>query len=583
MCGIAGIIGGSAGREARMAAICAMNAALAHRGPDGEGAYASPDGYASLGHRRLAVIDRSPAGQEPLSNEDGTLWLTFNGEIYNYRELRAGLLARGHRFKSATDAETVLHLYEEQGVSCLDSLDGMFAFALWDEKERKLFMARDRFGEKPLSYAEKDGRLVFASETAAVFAGLGYVPAPDTESFAYFFSYNHVRSPRTGFTGVYDLPPAHYGIFHNGRLSIRRYWQLDFSRKVRIPYADAVTEVRRLLEKSVRGRMHADVPLGVFLSGGVDSSAIAAIAARHVPRLTTFSAGFAEAGIADELPQARETARRIGSDHREYSFSADISELLPRLVRLYGKPYADSSALAVYCLAERARTEVAAAMGGDGGDEAFGGYRRYAYWNAFRYFKKDAYERIASYPYFPSALPPEPLRSLDGVFSHGITTFLPDDLLVKTDRAAMAHGLEMRSPFLGRELMEFAASLPASWKVRFFGTKLILKDALRGTVPDGVLAGPKRGFEVPVDAWFRGKWHAWAREILLDARTARRGYFDREKIAALLEGHRTGSRRNGQRIWLLLCFELWNREFADRASMITASPAKSIKNGVMAK
>lgn len=583
MCGIAGIVGGSLGREDRRTAVSRMSAASAHRGPDGEGIYVSPDGYAALGHRRLAVIDRSPDGEEPISNEDGTLWLTFNGEIYNYRTLRAGLLARGHRFKSATDAETVLHLYEERGISCLESLEGMFAFALWDEKEKRLFIARDRFGEKPLSYMEKDGRLVFASELAAVFDGSGCVPACDTESLAYFFSYNHVRSPRTGFTGVYDLPPAHYGVFHNGRLRIERYWQMDFSRKTSLPYAAAAEGIRNLLEKSVHERMHADVPLGVFLSGGVDSSAVAAFAASHMRRIKTFSAGFAGAPAADELPQARETARIIGSDHHEYSFDPDIAALLPRLVRLYGRPYADSSALALYCLAEEARKEVTAVLGGDGGDEAFGGYRRYAYWNFLRYFKKDAYERIASYPYFPSVLPPERFRSLDDVFSYGISTFLPDDLLVKTDRATMAHGLEMRSPFLGRELMEFSASLPAAWKVRLLGTKLILKDALNGIVPPAVLGARKRGFEIPVDAWFRGKWHAWAREILLDARTARRGYFEREKIAALLDGHLSGTRRHGQRIWLLLCFELWNREFIDRANMTPRSPVKNMRNGVITK
>ncbi len=564
MCGIAGIIAGRGSAPVAGHEILRMNAALAHRGPDGAGAYVSADGRAGLGHRRLAVIDVSPDGREPLTNEDGSLVLTFNGEIYNYRELRGALLALGHRFKSRTDAETVLHAYEEYGISCLEKLEGMFAFALWDEKKKLLFAARDRFGEKPFSYCSTAGRFVFASELKALFAGLGHVPVRDEDPLPYFFSYNHTPSPKTGFAGVSDLPPAHYGILKDGVFSISRYWDLDYSRKAPCSYGEAQEEIRRLLESAVRARTHADVPFGVFLSGGADSSAVAAYAARSSGRIRTFSAGFADAGVFDERPAARRTAAFLGSEHAEYSFSPFLPDLLPRLVRLYERPYADSSAVAAYCLAEAARKDVTVALGGDGGDEIFGGYRRFAYWNVLRRFKKGAYEAIASYPYFPSAAPYEPLGSLDGVFSHAVRTFLPGDLLLKTDRATMAHGLELRSPFLDRRLAEFAAGLPAAWKVRFFRTKAVLRDALRGVVPEEALKAKKRGFEVPVDAWFRGKWRGFAREILLDPRTARRGYFGYGKTARLLDDHAAGYARHGQRIWLMLCFELWNREFFDR-------------------
>lgn len=562
MCGIAGIAASHKAGVHRHE-IGRMNDRLVHRGPDGEGVYISPDGRAGLGHRRLIVVDTTPAGAEPMCNENGTIWLTFNGEIYNYRALRAELIAVGHHFKSATDAETIVHAYEEYGVACLDRLEGMFAFAIWDENKKELFIARDRFGEKPLSYCLDGGRIVFASELQAVFAGLGRVPVCDETALPYFFSHNHTRSPQTGFAGVFDLPPAHYGIFKNGALKIARYWHFDFSKKTSLSYADAVYEIDRLLERAVRDRMRADVPLGIFLSGGIDSSAIAAYAVRHSPSIRTFSAGFDGFG-GDEREQARKTAVFLGANHTEYSLRPVIPELLPHLVRLYGRPYADSSAIALYCLAHEARADVTVALGGDGGDEAFGGYRRYAYWNIMRYFTKDAYEYIASHNYFPTAVPSAPLRSLDEVFAFGVATFLPDDLLVKSDRATMAHGLELRSPFLDRALIEFAASLPATWKIRLFETKRILRDVLRGIVPPHVLVGRKRGFEVPVDTWFRGQWYAWACEVLLDARTTRRAYFERKKIETMLAEHVSGARRHGQRIWLLICFELWNREFIDR-------------------
>lgn len=555
-----------------------MTSLLAHRGPDGEGVYLDPRGIAGLGHRRLAVIDTSPAGAEPLSNEDGTIWLTFNGEIYNFRDLRAQLSARGHRFSSHTDAEVVVHLYEDHGVGLFDLLDGMFAFALWDQNTETLFIARDRFGEKPLSYHHDAGRFIFASELKPILSVSGTPSACDESSLPYFFSHNHLSSPHTGFRGVCDLPPAHYGMFRNNSFTMTRYSRLDFSRKTDLAYPDAVHEVRRLLDISVRDRLRADVPVGIFLSGGVDSSAIAALAAQEGGRVASFSAGFSAPGFSDERSLARETADALGLDHHDFSFSPDLSDLVPRLVRLYERPYADSSALAAYCLAERARESVTVVLGGDGGDEAFGGYARYSYWSLLRYLTNDAYEMIASYPYFPRPHPVPALRSLDGVFAHGIDTFLPGDLLLKIDRAGMAHGLEIRSPFLSRALMEFSASLPSSWKAGPFRTKSILKDALSGIVPAGILRAPKRGFEVPVDSWFRGAWRVWASDILLDGRTVQRGYFDRAEIERLLREHASGMRRHGQRIWLLICFELWNREFMDRP---TESARERMRKGMV--
>ncbi len=562
MCGIAGKVFKSGMGAVTSRDIAAMNAALTHRGPDGEGVYVSADRQAGLGHRRLAIIDRSDRAKQPMQNEDGSLHLVFNGEIYNHRALRADLIFCGHSFVSESDAEPILHLYEEYGDGCVQFLRGMFAFAIWDERKKRLFLARDRFGEKPLKYHLGVDSISFASEIKALFTS-GIVPKPDLASLPNFFSFGCVSGPKTGFEGIVDLPPAHYASYENSVFSMTRYWQIDFAKKTTLAYGEAVEEIRHRLQEAVHMQCAADVPLGAFLSGGVDSAFVSALAKNEMP-LRTFSFGFGGAG--DERDAAAETSRALGTEHVGISAEPDIPSLLPKLVRLYESPYADSSAVPAYLLSERATRNVGVVLTGDGGDELFGGYLRHRYWNMGHIVKPDIYYDIASHFYFPYRGRTKRLSSLDDVFKLGIETFLPDDLLVKTDRATMAHGLEARSPFLDHHLAEFAASLPARWKVGVCGLKKILKDAGRGIVPERALAAPKRGFEAPVDRWFRGEYAAYAKEMLSGNSLASHVYVPHAEIVRMLAEHIAGYRNHGRRIWLLLCFELWNREFFKHSS-----------------
>ncbi len=575
MCGILGQLNTN-GQPVRSEDVAAMLAAIRHRGPDDHGVRL--DGALGFGHARLSIIDLSPAGHQPMSNEDGTVWIIFNGEIYNFAELRPDLERRGHRFRSHTDTEVILHLWEEHRERCLQFLRGMFAFALWDVKTRTLFVARDRVGKKPLKYFFDGTHFLFASEIKALLRHPLVRAEADLPALGAMLALNHVPAPATGFRGIAKLPAAHYALLQDGKLTIERYWSLDFRTKTSLAYPDAMAEVLRLLRDAVRLRLIADVPVGAFLSGGIDSSAVVALMSEVSSRVKTFSIGFPQAGY-DERAPARLVAERFGTTHTEFEVVPSASEILPKLVAQYDEPYADSSALPTFYLAQLTRQHVTVALNGDGGDEAFGGYERYRYWHYLHRFIPNFYRRIEQRPYFsldqwPDLLTREfvaqaavprrdGLRSLDDVFALSFQTFLPDDLLTKVDIATMAFGLEGRSPLLDHVLLEFAARLPAAWKISGWQTKAILKDSLAGLLPDAILRRPKRGFELPVDAWFRDELYAWAREILLDSRTRRRGILAPAGVERLLTEHRSGRRRHGQRIWTLLCLELWFRAFGD--------------------
>lgn len=561
MCGIVGQVNLD-GRPVDRRAFLKMVITLKHRGPDDEGSIFL--GNVALGHRRLSILDLSFAGHQPMPNEDETVWLVFNGEIYNFQELRNELQNRGHHFHSSTDSEVILHLWEEKRERCLDELRGMFAFAIWDSRTATLFCARDRVGKKPLKYVFDGKRFLFASELKALLRHPAIPHTVDEKSLASFFAINHVSSPNTGFSNVRKLPAAHYLVFEKGSVRMTRYWSPYPQARTRMSYGEACEELRRLLEESVRFRMISDVPIGAFLSGGIDSSAVAAFMSRSGEKVKTFSIGFPTEGF-DERPLARTVAKALGTEHHEFEVQPSAIELLPKLVAAYEEPYADSSALPTWYLAEVTRKHVKVVLTGDGGDEAFGGYQRYRYWLLGHWFDAHLYDRISSRWYFKPPKPIAPqLRTLNEVFSYSFETFLPDDLLPKIDIATMAHGLEARSPFLDQELIEFSASLPASWKVTLTGTKRILKDALRGIVPASVLGGKKRGFELPVDSWFRGPLFPWAQSILLDARSRQRGYFSPNCFERLLREHQEGRAKHGQRIWMLLCFEFWQRIFIDQ-------------------
>jgi len=613
-----------------------MCSVLKHRGPDGEGVYVSDTSgqrhiaQVGLGHRRLSVIDLSQAGKQPMSNEDGSIWIVMNGEIYNFPELREYLKKNGHKFKSKTDTEVIIHLYEERGTECLEELRGAFAFAIWDTRNARLFMARDRIGKKPLYYIHKGNSITFASEIKALLCDPDATREVNRSAIRDYLSYGYVPTPRTMFKGIMKLPPAHMMVYEKGALKIEQYWSLDFSKKVSMSQAEYCDKAMALLKDATRIRLISDVPLGVFLSGGIDSSAIVYMMSKlsTVP-VKTFSIGFDDARY-NELKYARTVAEHFGTEHREYIVKPKTIELLPKLVWHYNEPYADSSALPSYYVAKMTSQEVKVALNGDGGDEVFGGYERFLAARYAEIFKKmpillqkglktlvvngipdsldfknraarlKRFVSMAERPYserhynwisifkdsekedlFTNEYKSEMNGSVslgylndafakcktkdvvDCVISADINTNLLDDLLVKMDIATMANSLEGRSPFLDHKLMEFSASIPSGIKIRGMKLKYILKKALSQALPKEILTRPKRGFAVPLDAWFRSDLKEYAYDTLLDPRATGRNYFKKEGIKRLLDSHCDSKANNGSRIWSLLNLELWHRVFVD--------------------
>jgi asparagine synthase (glutamine-hydrolysing) len=385
MCGIAGRVNFKSEAPVGPDLVGRMCDLIAHRGPDGDGSWA--DGFVGLGHRRLAIIDLSPAGRQPMASAAGDVWITFNGEIYNFLDLRRELESRGHRFHSRTDTEVLLAAYLEHGPECLSKLRGMFAFAIWDGPKRRLFAARDRLGKKPLHYLLDDDGIAFASEPKAFLADPKFQTRPNAEALLEYLTYQYVPSPLSAFAGVSKLPPAHYLLVENGSVVVRRYWKLSYRRKVNLTENEACEALIDQLREAVRLRLISDVPLGAFLSGGVDSSLIVALMAELSGRVRTFSIGFEESDF-DELPYARLVAERYGTDHSEMIVRPDATEIIPKLVWHYNEPYADASAIPTYCVSQMTRQHVTVALNGDAGDENFGGYRRYLVDRATRGFDR---------------------------------------------------------------------------------------------------------------------------------------------------------------------------------------------------
>lgn len=632
MCGIAGQVraDGAAVEERLIASMCA---AQEHRGPDARGMHVA--GGVGLGIQRLRVIDLD-TGDQPVANEDGSVVVVLNGEIYNYAELRRELLRSGHSLSTNGDTETIAHLYEEHGVECLSRLQGMFAFALWDSRRRRLFVARDRVGKKPLFYSLRDGVLSFASEMQALLQDRGVQRDVDPGAIDAYLTYGYVPAPISVFRSVGKLPPGHRLIFEGGALTIERYWRLDYSRKRAVEDPRELDErIRASLRTAVARRLVADVPVGAFLSGGIDSSAVvAAMAEQSSQPVKTFSIGFADEAF-DELPRARMVAEAFSTDHHELIVEPRAAELLPRLVRHYGEPFGDHSALPCFYLAELAREQVTVALNGDGGDESFAGYQRYSSnllaarleglpaplrravatagrrlgaapgsrsrrGRALRFATRLDGERHSRYlrqisvfnqaerdslytPEFAREATPgfadEFLLSswreasgsdlLDQLLEVDATVYLPGDLLAKIDVATMAFSLEARSPLLDHELMELAASIPPEHKARGGQRKIALRRALRGWVPDAILDGPKRGFELPVARWLRTDLAPHLREVLLDREATGRGWTRPDAVEALIDAHVAGEADHGRRLWALLALELWAR------SEVGAAPARS--------
>ena len=636
MCGICGMVGVGEGASFSEAQIERMRRVLSHRGPDDAGRYvaefpsSSGSGRVGLGHARLSIIDLV-TGHQPLSNEDGAIWIVFNGEIYNFQELRPDLEAGGHTFRTNSDTEVILHLYEDRGVECLQALRGMFAFAIWDGRENRLFIARDRIGKKPLCFRSEANRFLFASEIKSLLQVEGVPRKLSLPALHHYLTYQYVPHPLTMFEGISKLPPGHYLTWKDGRVDVREYWRPPFRKAERRTEAEYVSRLRELMTESVRLRLISDVPLGAFLSGGIDSSIVVGLMAQlsNAP-VKTFSIGFEEKRY-DELAYARLVARHFGTDHKEFIVRPNAIEILPKLVWHYDEPFADSSAIPTYYVSQITRQHVKVALTGDAGDEGFAGYPRYravklAQWFdrlpgplrralAGRFWERlpvsveqKTLRRRARRLFLALNLPPreryvrwcaifdderkrrlyapdlrEQLDALPSwkVFDAeyekvpdldflGQTTFvdymryMPDDLLCKVDTASMAHGLECRAPFLDQELLAFIGEVPTDLKLRgFMGGKYLLRRAFGHMLPKEILRRPKMGFGVPIADWFRGELKDYVRDVLLDPSTLRRGYFRPEAVRELVEDHVGGRWDHGYRLWALLMFELWHRQFLD--------------------
>ena len=602
---------------------------MKERGPDDHGLFVGPG--IGLVHRRLSIIDLTPAGRCPMGDEKGTIQLVYNGELYNFKELRRDLEARGHAFRSRSDTEVVLCAFQEWGPVAVTRFSGMFAFAIWDEPRRRLFLARDRVGKKPLYYADTAERFLFGSEIKAILAVEGVPRRPDRQALYHYLTYQYVPSPWTAFEGIRCLPPAHFLLLEDGKATIERYWRLDYLPKLTAPEAALEEELRARLREAVRLRLVSDVPLGAFLSGGVDSSAVVALMAQEIAEpVRTFSIGFREEDF-DELSFARLVAERFGTRHTEWVVEPRALEILPQLVWHFDQPFADPSAIPTWYVAKLAREHVTVVLNGDGGDEDFAGYGRYAAndltvrqertlplraWRRARALaaglrralRRGALPRrlaeLRPVPvemenalrlcHFtdeekPALCTPEFVLSAGGVDSFALLfgaygaagdsefldralaadvgMYLPDDLLVKVDVASMASSLEARSPFLDHEFMEFAARLPVGCKLLRGETKRILKRALKGLVPDTVLERRKMGFGVPLARWFRGELRDFVRDALLGPEARGRGYFREEAVRALLKEHLEGRADRSNHLWNLAMLEHWHRVFIDPARL----------------
>lgn len=621
MCGIAGVVRlrPDVSPPTREQAL-AMAERIRHRGPDGRDAWASPSGECTLGHARLKVIDLE-TGDQPMANEDGTVQVVFNGEIYNFPALRAELEREGHRFRTRSDTEVLVHGYEAWGEALPERLDGMFAFGIWDEARGRLLLARDRAGKKPIFWTRTATYLGFASEIKALLTLPWVSGEMDPEALPAYLAFGYVPAPRTFHRVIDKLPPAHSLSVEDGVATRRRYWTLDWRRLVPgISDADAGSRVRALLGDAVERRLTADVPLGAFLSGGIDSTLVVGLMRERMEGpLHTFSLGFADDPNYDETAFARLAARRFGSEHTEFTVEAHAVELVDELVDTYDEPFGDSSGIPTHIVSGLTREHVTVALTGDGGDEMFCGYprlvgmevaertgrllarlgeavgRRLPHHPDFRhparrfqrFFAAAALEPqermlrwIGYIPELEAFLRPDvcgvdreeltrSLRkpwdrllgesALTRAMAMTFETYLPDDLLVKADRCAMAHGLELRSPFLDTAVMEFAAGLPDRLRRRGRTLKWLLKEAFSDLLPDEIRSRSKWGFGVPLPLWFRTHWKPLFEARVLAPGARVRRWIEPAPVDRLWREHQAGAADHGHALWALLTLETWLR------------------------
>jgi len=621
MCGIVGIIDAHSIPE--RALIEKMCRTMAHRGPDGEGYYL--DGPVALGHRRLSIIDLA-GGKQPMSNEDGTAWITFNGEIYNFPELRRELIQKGHRFTTRSDTETIVHAYEEYGTRCVEKFRGMFAFGIWDDRKKMLFLGRDRLGKKPLYYYSDGRKFIFASEIKAIIQDPLVTRRLDITALSDYLTYNYIPFPETIFQGIYKLPPAHTIVVTfkpDARAELvtqlSQYWDIKYEPDDTLSEEQWAEALRNKLTEAVKMRLISDVPLGAFLSGGLDSSTVVALMSmlQNKP-VKTFSIGFKEEDFS-ETTYARQIADKFGTEHHELIVEPDAIEVLSRLAWEFDEPFADSSAIPTYYVSKMAREHVTVVLSGDGGDETFAGYRRYAWadqmkrfdWipgilrkavfgiparllpegmkgkGMLRHLSRDPFQRYAGLNTFDEPGYIEGLLSKDMLEQSGYgrngshlflkkyyddcngadyltriqyvdtKSYLAEDILTKVDRASMLCSLETRAPLLDHEVIELAARMPSRMKLRKGESKYILKKAMKDILPEEVLYRKKMGFGVPLGHWFKKELTGYAEEVLLSKAATERGIFNQASVKKVLEIHRKMGRDMSARIWALLFFEHW--------------------------
>jgi asparagine synthase (glutamine-hydrolysing) len=607
-----------------------MTEGISHRGPDDFGYHVQ--GRVGLGHRRLSIIDLE-GGRQPMSNEDDSIVVVFNGEIYNYQDIRKALLRRGHQFKTRSDTETIVHAYEEYGDDCVQQFRGMFVFALWDQRRERLLIVRDRLGIKPLYYYQGPDSLVFSSEIKSLTECPEIPREVDETSLNLYLSLRYVPGPRTMFKGILKLQPGHLLVADREGVRLRKYWDITYGPPLS-DSEDAVRQFQSLLEESVKLRMIAEVPLGVFLSGGLDSSAILAIMskARQGEPIKTFSVGYPSTNGEDdencEVAFARQAAQAFGAEHHEFNLNAlDFADFVPKLAWQLDEPLADPSCIPLYFISRLARQHITVVLSGEGADEILGGYGIYrkmlalenlrqipgAEWTAARLAglaPEGRYQNVLEMTSLPlaqryrgisrgfrPALQARLIRqrmranqNLDDIFaplfqatSHtsplnrmlyaDSKVWLPDDLLLKADKMTMANALELRVPFLDHKLVEFAAQLPDSMKLKGGVGKVLLRRILKGVLPESILDRPKKGFPVPVLAWLRGPLRDFTRQTLLVPGSACRRFFDLQVLEEIVDGQEAGVDRQ-QEIWSLLIFEFWHRAFMRQPAPAIRKPER---------
>lgn len=621
MCGICGVCNAQSGEPATSEVVERMTAIISHRGPDDQGIYLNKG--IGLGFARLSIIDIA-GGRQPMANETNDIWIIFNGEIWNFKALRDELKAKGHVFRTNSDTESIIHAYEEYGTGCVARLHGMFSFAIWDEPRQRLLLARDRAGKKPLYYTHTDAGLVFASEIKALLVCPGVRREADPQAVADFLSVRYVPGPSTLFTGIYKVPPGYWLLYENGIARDECYWDFSFGETERRPVSEYIQGIRSHVHRAVEERMMADVPVGALLSGGVDSSIVTGVMSQLTgQRVQTFAVGFDVPGYS-ELPYAQLVANHFGTEHHELTVKGDdLSEYWPLLTWHRDEPVSEPSDLGVYLISQLARRHVKVVLSGEGGDELFAGYPKYVVdWMAkyYRLLPTSTRARVIEpllghLPYsmrkvkmasrnlslpaperwmawfgwfngglkdellspdlksridldgsraFNSRLQRNPQRDdLSAMLYLDTKIWLPDNLLMKSDKMTMAASLEGRLPLLDYRLIEYAASIPSSAKIRPFKPKYLFKRAFADFLPEPILTRKKMGFNVPISSWFRGGQRGLIPRLLLSDQARARGYFNHDCVERLVRDHIEGRTDYGVQLFLLASLELWFRVFID--------------------